>query len=153
ASKVQLLKEAAALAKSNDEEYRMLAVGIYNNLDETEDAKKVSEGILKKFSKGIMARNQAFSAIFSNKENTALEKEAAYTDWLNKFPASKFNDRNQSIYGQAAMMLGRELVKDGKYDRLNGLIADTEKDGEVNYALINFVASELINKGEHGQAL
>lgn len=153
ASKVQLAKEAAALAKSNDEEYRMLAVGIYNNLGETEAAKKVSDGILKKFSKGIMVRNQALSAIFANKENSALEKESAYTDWLNKFPASKFNERNQSIYGQAAMMMGRELVKDGNYNRLDGLIANTEQDGEVNYALINFVVNELINKGEHGQAL
>src|SRR5690554_7906002 len=78
ASKAQLAKEALALSKSNNEEYRILAVGVYRNLGDTETADKINEGIVKKFPKGIRARSEAMSAIFANKETSALEKEAAY---------------------------------------------------------------------------
>lgn len=152
-AKEQLKKEALAFSKTNNEEYRLLAISIYRYVGDTEAADKINEGITKKFPRGLRVRSEAMNAIFANKESSALEKETAYLDWLKKFPATLFDENNQSLYGQAAMMLGRELVKEGNYDRLDGLIANTEQDGEVNYALINFVVNELIKKGEYGQAL
>lgn len=158
ASKAQLTKEALALSKSNKEEYRSLAVGIYRNLGDTETADKIIAGILKKFPKGIRARSEAMTAIFANKETSALEKEAAYHDWLKKFPSASFNESNQSAYSQAAMSLGRELVNEGQYDRLSPLIAgteggSTEGGSTINYSLISNISSELIKKEEYSHAL
>jgi len=153
ASKAQLAKEALALSKSNNEEHQILAVSLYRNLGDTKTADKINEGIVKKFPKGIRARSVAMNAIFENKETSALEKEAAYHAWLKKFPSNTFNVNNQSLYSQAAMMLGRELVNDGQYDRLGSLISGTEDGSAINYNLISTISSELIKKEEYGQAL
>lgn len=153
ASKAQLAKEALALSKSNNEEHQILAVSLYRNLGDTKTADKINEGIVKKFPKGIRARSESMNAIFANKETSALEKEAAYQDWLKKFPATSFNENNQSAYSQAATSLGRELVNEGQYDRLSSLIAGTEDGSTINYGLISSISSELIKNEEYSHAL
>lgn len=153
ASKEQMAKEAAAFAKTNNEQYRMLAASIYRFLGDTDEAQKVNDGILKKFPRGIKARNDEMGAIFSNKESTALEKHAAYEAWLKKFPSDRFADDQQTAYTQAASSLGRELINEGHTDKLQALIAGAPAAEGVNYSLISTLSSALISKEQYKEAL
>ncbi len=152
-SKAQMAKEALAFSKTNNEQYRMLAVSIYRFVGDTEAADKVNEGILKKFPKGIKARGEALTAILGNKESSALEKEVAYQAWLKKFPSASFDENNQSIYTQAATSLGRELINENHFDHLGALIEGTAGASGTNYTLISSFASELVKKEKYGEAL
>ena len=152
-SKAQMAKEAAAFAKTDNEQYRMLAASIYRFLGDTDEAQKVNDGILKKFPRGIKARSDEMGAIFSNKESSALEKQAAYEAWLKKFPSDRFADDQQTAYTQAASSLGRELINEGHTDKLQALIAGVPAAEGVNYSLISTLSSALINKEQYKEAL
>lgn len=151
--KAQMAKEADVLAKSDQEGYRMLAARIYRFVGNAEAAEQVNNSILKDYPKGVLARDQAMSAIFTNKESSATEKETAYHAWLQNFPNSSYTEDQQAIYTQAATLMGRELIKDQQSHKIPALVEKTQQAGSPNYALINSLAREMANEGLYQESL
>lgn len=151
--KAQMAIEADALAQSDQEGYRMLAARIYRFVGNAEAAERVNNSILKDFPKGVLARDQAMSAIFSDKEASVSDKETAYHAWLANYPSTSFNEDQQAIYSQAALLIGRELVKDQQSRKIPALVEKNKLAGGPNYALISSLAREMANEGLYQESL
>lgn len=137
-AKKQALVEAAALAKVKDESYQILAYNMYRALEETKAAEKLEKAIVKAFPKGSKARNDERVAFTSDKNTTALQKEAALYAWV-----KKFGDVPTQEMTAAATSVSRELIAAGNYDRLPALIKAAETPDGANYSLISGIATEL----------
>lgn len=101
-SKTQLSAEAKALVASKNEQFVSLGVRIYEYIGNDEAAEQAEKTIVKKFPKGIKARQAELDNIF--KEDTSTEgtkAEKQYEAWLKKFTPSSFDAKQQSIYDQA----------------------------------------------------
>lgn len=113
-AKADVIKEAQALAASNDESFVNFAVRIYSYLGNNEEVEKINKSTLKKFPKGIKARQEAYNAIFneeSNEKASAIEKK--YNQWLKQYPSSSFDAKNQGIYEQALSSMSFLYLMEG----------------------------------------
>jgi len=152
ASKIELGKEAAALAASKDETFVSLAARVYENLDQAEKAKSIDNSILKKFPKGIKARAEAYGKIFEDEALEASAVEKQYTAWLKKFPKSSFDDKNQEIYYQGMSKLASMYFKENNPSKATTYIDQLKASPNfANYA--NTIANGLLSANDVKNAL
>jgi len=119
ASRTQLLKEASKLESTSLEENWILAKKLYGELKQDKRAKSLEGKIKKKFPKGITVRDSELDNVFGagkDSSNQALEKR--YNDWLRKYPATNFTDRNRGSYDLARMQLLKTFAQANDLERI-----------------------------------
>ncbi|MCA5006660.1 TlpA disulfide reductase family protein [Sphingobacterium bovistauri] len=162
-SKNQMLLEAKALTESKNESFAIFGSRIYTFLEKKDEAEKVDKAILKKFPKGIKARGLAFEKVFEEKNATALVAEKNYNEFLKKFPAAKFEEREQALYANAEARLAGLFFKENNSSKAQeyvnklktsksfiqsgyGLIAELAKNNDYTNSLP--LLEELIAKAK-----
>lgn len=152
-SKTELALEAKALAASKNEQFVTLAARLYEYIGDDDTADKIEETIVKKFPKGIKARQDDFSKIF-NEDNlpnsAAVEKQ--YLGWLKKYPSASFDDKNQSIYDQGKANMAIVYFKEG--DLVKGSqYVDQVKESKNFPIYAPSILSTLIKAEQYATAL
>lgn len=125
-SKKQLAIELKALIESKNEEFVLMGARVYEFSNNKEAAEKANALLLKKFPKGIKARQNSFDTIFGNKETPLNTVEKNYNEWLKKFPPSNFNSNNQEIYNQALAKMATFCYENGASQQGNDYILQLE---------------------------
>lgn len=151
-SKVLLEKEAKALSLSKNESFVNFGAKIYSYIDKAEEADKVTNSILKKFPKGMKARQVAYEAIFNDEASSAKKAEKEYEGWLKKFPVNSFDSKSLGIYDQALSSLSILFLKENNITDANKYIQKLESS--TNYPIYaNTIATTLLKDGKYKEAL
>jgi len=119
ASKQQMLVEAKALVESKNENFVNFGTRIYTFLEKKDEAEKVEKNILKRFPKGLKARNEAFKTVFSASNTTADAAEKSYNSFLKKFPLNNFDKKDQGLYTNAESKLAAMFFKENNVAKAN----------------------------------
>ncbi|MCA5006661.1 TlpA disulfide reductase family protein [Sphingobacterium bovistauri] len=168
ASKAQLLTEAKALSESKNETFVNFGSSIYSFLQKTEEAEKIDKTILKRFPKGLKARTEAYKNVFSESNNTAVSAEKAYNQFLKKFPASNFDEKDRTLYSSAEAKLAALYFKENNTSKAQeyvnklktsksfiqrgyGLTVELAKNNDYKNSLP--ILEELISKAKEDQAI
>lgn len=157
ASKAQLEKEAKGLASSTNELFAMMAPSLYRFIGMQDEIEKVENAIVKRFPKGIQARQNAFEAIIADESLSSDQLVKKYEDWLKKFPKPYFEKLNTgerdfgfgllSYYGQAAQQVSKRLIEAGEYDKA---VSYAEAEPTTNFLM---VARNLLAAKQYAKAL
>jgi len=152
-SKAQLAIEAKALVASKNEQFVSLGARLYEYIGDEKAAELASNSILKKFPKGLKARQTDLDKIFNeeNKEG-ALKKEQQYLAWLKKFPSSSFDEKNQNIYDQAKSNLAIVFFKDKDVAKGNEYVNQLKSSANFPIYAIQ-IANTLIKEKQYSVAL
>lgn len=153
ASKKELAFEAKALGQSKNEQFVALAARIYEYLGEDDTADKLEESILKKFPKGIKARQKDFSAIFNeNNQESPASIEKQYANWLKNYPAKSFDAKSQSIYDQGKANMAVVYFKAGDIAKGNQYVTQLEES--ANFPIYaTSILNTLIKADQYTTAL
>lgn len=119
ASKNKMLIEANALVASKNESFVNFGTRVYNFLEKTEEAEKVEKSILKRFPKGLKARSEAYKKVFTEENATAVAAEKNYNDFLKKFPANNFEEKDRAVYSNAEAKLAALYFKENNIAKAN----------------------------------
>lgn len=152
ASKKQLLIEAKALADSKNEKFVSFAARIYDYLDHTEEAEKINNSLLKRFPKGVKARSEAYKDVFADENISATDAEKKYNQFLSKFPAKNFDEKDQALYTTAESELAALYFKETNNTKANEYLDKIKKSGtyiQNGYSLTN----KLIKNKDYAIAL
>lgn len=152
-SKIQLAEEAKALVASKNEQFVSFGVRLYEYLGDTKAAEAANKSLLKKFPKGIKARQDALDKIFYDDNKTAaLQVEKQYLNWLSKYPSASFDEKNQSIYDQAQSNMAISFYKENKLT--NGDVYVTQLKESKNYPFyVKAIANALTEHKYYTKAL
>nr|WP_121272091.1 TlpA disulfide reductase family protein [Pedobacter schmidteae] len=145
-SKAILNEEARALTQSSDEENLLLALKLYKTMGSTDAAATLEKDMLKKFPKGIMARDQAFDKVFGVKPELTLEAlEKSYLNWLKAFPAVSYSAKQQERYNFALLTLVQRFSKAGQQQRTDHYLAQLKEPNIKTVALYN-VGKDFVDR-------
>lgn len=152
-SKKELAFEAKALAASKNEQFVTMAVRVYEYIGDDDTAEKLEASILKKFPKGLQARQDEFSKLF-NKENeaNATNVEKQYLAWLKKYPSKSFDDKSQSIYDQGKSNMAVAYFNEGNLAKGNQYVEEVKSSTNFPFYATS-IANALIKKEEYATAL
>lgn len=152
ASKAELIKEAEALSQKKDEQFVSMAARIYQLLDQQDKADEINKRILKKFPKGIKARQDAYQAIFNDDTKSVDALEKAYQAWVKKFPPASFSEENRMIYDQAATRLASRYFEENNTAKGSEYV--TKLKSSPNFPLFaSNISAPLIKSQQYDIAL
>lgn len=152
ASKVELLKEADAMAKSKNEQFVSLAVRVYQTIDQEGKADALANSITKKFPKGIKARSEAFEVIKKKEGLSALEFEKEYNAWIKKFPKNSYKEDERTFYTSSTGEIASRFALEGNIEKASSYIAELE--GDPGYvSAVYTVSKRLVDEGKYSEAL
>lgn len=140
ASKKQLLVEAKALADSKNENFVTFSTRIYNFLEQTEEAEKINNSLVKRFPKGLKARSEAYKNVFADENTSAADAEKKYNQFLSKFPAKNFEAKDQTLYANAESELAALFFKEKNTDKANEYLNKIKNSAtyiQTGYSLTN----------------
>lgn len=152
-SKAILKEEAEALTQSADEENLLLAVKLYKIMDSTDKAAVVEKDVLRKFPKGIMARDQAYDKVFGVKpEPPVLEVEKNYLNWLKNYPADTYTLKQQEKYNFALLTLIQRFSKANSKEKADDYLVKFKDPNLKAIALYN-VGKDFMDRNQVPLAL
>lgn len=148
AAKAILKDEAAALKKSPAEENLLLARKLYNAMGNAGESQALEKDILKKFPKGIMARDLAYDKIFGVKPEPAIDiVEKDYLSWLKQYPAATYELKNREKYNFALLTLIQRFSKTKQKEKVDTYLAQLSDPNLKAVALYN-VGKDLMSSKE-----
>lgn len=152
-SKAKLAVEAKALVASNNEQFVSLGARLYDYIGDEKAAELANKSILKKFPKGIKARQEALDKIF-NEENKdgATKIEQQYAAWLKKFPSASFDEKSQNIYDQAKSNMAIFFFKENNIAKGNEYVNQLKSSANFPIYAISIV-NTLIKEKQYATAL
>lgn len=147
-SKAILKEEAAALKKSATEENLLLARKLYDAMGNADEIETLEQDILKKFPKGILARDLAYNNIFGvNPEPATDVVEKDYLSWLKLYPAANYELRNREKYNFALLTLIQRFSKAKQEEKVNAYLAQLLDPNLKAVALYN-VGKDFMSRSE-----
>lgn len=161
-AKAKLNLEVEALVNAKSEYKNLMGASVYSYLGEQEKGDKVREGLVKKYPKGITAREQAFDAILENEKLSAANKLKEYDKWKKKFPRERFEQdlkdnkgdfgfRTVTFYEMASSRLASELIKEGAYQELAPVLEEIRGTNGMPSQFMS-LSRQLNEKGESERA-
>lgn len=148
-----LRKEAAALKNKPDESDQILALKLYHATDDTASAQSLEKSILKKFPKGITARDAAYAKIFNATSATSLTtREKEYLKWLANYPKESYSEKDQEKYNFALLNLIQAFAKENDTGKTGHYLAQLQDTNVRTIALYN-AGKESLGHGDRQRAI
>lgn len=141
----------AELCTGNREASYLEASNAYYTLGDQAKSEAVREMILKKFPKGIYARNMALNEIYEIKGGAAIEK--AYTKWIKTYPEKKLGF--DIVYDYAAYSVANNYAQEGNMTKVNEYLQKL-KEPTWKCTAYHVIGNALLQQGkkaEGGQVL
>lgn len=136
-AKATLKKEAALLKNASAEEDRLLALKVYQALDDPEK-NSLEQSILKNFPKGIAARDQAYNQVFNKKPASDIQvMEKEYLLWLKAYSKESYPVKNQEKYNFALLALVNAFSKANNTEKTMLYLAQLKEANLRTVALYN----------------
>lgn len=152
ASKAELKQEADVMVKSKDESFVSLAARAYEAAGDTEKAEEVNKSILKRFPKGMRARNEAIRPIFQDKDLSAADMEQQYKKWVKEYPPKAVEEKDRTTYSLAAYYVGVRFAKENNPGKMNEYLSLIENPSVRMEAVLG-ASRELFEHNQHREAL
>lgn len=147
-SKAILKEEALALTKSAAEEDLLLALKLYKAMGDADAVAVVEKEVLKKFPKGIMARDLAYDKVFGAKPEPPVEAvEKDYLNWLKVYPSAAYSAKQQERYNFALLTLVQRFSKTQKRQKTDHYLELLEEINLKTVALYN-VGKDFLDRNQ-----
>ncbi|SMC94198.1 TlpA family protein disulfide reductase [Pedobacter africanus] len=147
-SKAILKEEAGALVQSATEENLLLALKLYKAMGSADAAAAVEKGMLKKYPRGVMARDLAYDKIFGIKPEPPLAAvEKSYLNWLKTYPAAAYGVKQQERYNFALLTLVQRFSKAGNKEKTEQYL-ELLKDSNMKTVALYNVGKDLLDRNE-----
>lgn len=151
-SRDKLMQEAAVLKMGATEDDLVLAMKIYNAIDDTAHATSLERQILKEFPNGVVARDEAYSRMYGAGPALSLsEKESAYRDWIQKFPPENFSASQQGKYSFALLGMVQAFAHAGNPEKTDAYLRLLTDSSLKTVALYN-AGNDFFGRGNNPQA-
>lgn len=145
----ELDKELESMVKSKDEEIVILAIHVYRQLGQNDEADALESKIVKMFPKGVKARQEAFEKI-REEELSTEQFEKKYKKWLKKFPSNQYTEKEQNVYSLANIELAKRYGKEGNVEKAIEYVEALERKEEFIPAV--YAAALELNRQEKYEA-
>lgn len=152
-SKAILKQEADVLKSDPSENNLLLGLKIYSALGETNAVQALEKDILRKFPKGLMARDLAYDKVFGVKPEPNIDVvEKAYLNWLKMYPASNYELKNREKYNFALLTLIQRYSKANNKEKTDNYLSQLSTANLRTTALFN-VGSDCLDRKEASLAI